>query len=99
MSLDHGIPTIAELMEGPLSEYITLAANDCGYSGSTKELIVNWVHPLFLKAKSMASAEDNPNWRQAMEGRFADEYWEAAKIEMQTLEGKEAWTVVDREKI
>ena len=48
MSLDHGISTIAELMEGLLSEYITLAANNCFYLGNTKEMIVNWIHPLFL---------------------------------------------------
>ena len=84
-------------MEGPLSEYITLVANDCGYLGNTKEMIVNWVHPLFLKAKSMGSAENIHNWRQVIEGWFANEYWEATKTGMQTLEKKEGWTVVDCE--
>ncbi len=27
-----GIPTVSELLESPLAKYITLAANDCGYS-------------------------------------------------------------------
>ena len=69
-----GIPTIAELLESPLAKYITLAANDCGYSGTAEELIVSYVHPLFLKAHSAASKEDNPSWKQATQGKFADEY-------------------------
>jgi len=97
MSIEHDIPTVAELMESPLARFITLAANDCGYGGSTKELIVNWVHPLFLKAKAEASKEDNPNWNQAMNGPFADEYWKAACTEIETLESMGAWDVVKRD--
>ena len=63
LTLDKGIPTIADLLASPLAKYITFAANDCGYKGSRYELIANWVHPLFLKAKSEASKEDNPNWK------------------------------------
>ena len=88
------IPSIQELLDSPLSNFITLAANDCGYSGTTKELIVNHVHPLFLQAKAAASKEDNPNWRQAMNGPFADEYWKAALSEIETLESMRAWDVV-----
>ncbi len=51
----EGIPTVAKFLESPLAKYITLAANDCGYSGTAKELIVSYVHPLFLKAHSSAS--------------------------------------------
>jgi hypothetical protein len=58
LTLTNGIPTVAELMDSPLAKYITLAANDCGYS---EELIVSYVHPLFLKAHSAMSKEDNPN--------------------------------------
>jgi len=65
-----GIPTIAELLESPLAKYITLAANDCGYSGTAEELIMSYVHPLFLKAHSAASKEDNPSWKQATQGKF-----------------------------
>jgi hypothetical protein len=46
-------------MACPFSKYIHFAANDCGYRGSRYELIANWVHPLFLKAKSEASKEDS----------------------------------------
>ena len=89
------IPTVAELLESPLAKYITLAANDCGYSGTAKELIVSYVHPLFLKAHSAASREDNPSWKQATQGKFADEYWKAMELEIATLEALDSWEVVE----
>ena len=61
MHLDDSISTIKELLDSQISKSITLAANDCGYSGTSEGLIVNHVHPLFLKTKLAASAEDNPN--------------------------------------
>ena len=61
MSLENKIPTVANLMEITLARFITLAANGCGYQGTTKEFIVNWVHSLFLKAHFEASKEDNTN--------------------------------------
>ena len=75
--LDDSIPSIKELLDIPISKFITLAANYCGYSGISEDLIVNHVHP-FFKAKSAVSAEDNPSWRQAMNGQFSNEYLEAA---------------------
>ena len=57
-----------------LARFITLAVNGCGCEGTTKELDVNWVHPLFLKAHAEASKQDNPNWNQAINGLFAYEY-------------------------
>ena len=71
--------TVQDIMDCPLSKFIHFAANDCGYAGSRLELVTNWIHPLFLKARSEASKEDNPNWSQAMKGDFADEFWEACK--------------------
>ncbi len=47
LSMTDGIPTVAELMDSPLAKYITLAANDCGYSGMAEELIVTYVVPCF----------------------------------------------------
>ena len=47
MHLEESIPTITELLDSPISKYITLAANDCGYSGTAEELIVNYAHPFF----------------------------------------------------
>ena len=63
--MTDGIPTVAELMDSPLAKYITLAANDCGFSGTAEELIVNYVNPLFLKAHSDASKLNNPSWKDA----------------------------------
>jgi hypothetical protein len=47
LTLDKTISTVADLLASPLAKYITLAANDCRYSGKAKELIVTYVHPLF----------------------------------------------------
>ena len=74
MHLDDSILTIKELLDSPIYKFITLAANYCGYLGSSEDLIVNHVHPLFLKSKAAASAKDNPNWRRAMNGQSSDEY-------------------------
>jgi hypothetical protein len=54
------------------------------------------VHPLFLKAKAETSKADNPNWKQAMSGPFANGFWKAAMKEYRTLEGINAWEIVDR---
>ena len=42
-----------------------------------------------------ASREDNPNWCEATRGIFADDYWNAMKVKLATLESKGAWEVVD----
>jgi hypothetical protein len=96
LALDKTIPTVADLLASPLARYITLEANDCGYSGTAEELIVSYVHPLFLKAHSAASKADNPSWQEATREKFADKYWEAMKLEIATLENIDAWFVVDR---
>jgi hypothetical protein len=86
LTLDKTVPTVADLLASQLAKYITLAVNDCGYSDTAKELIVSYVHPLFFKAHSAASKTDNPSWREATREKFADEYWEAMKLEIATLE-------------
>jgi hypothetical protein len=86
LSVEIEVTTVEALMACPLSRFIHFAANNCGYSGSRYDLIANWVHPLFLKAKTESSKEDNPNWRQAMNGPFKEEYWKAALEEIETLE-------------
>jgi hypothetical protein len=89
LTLDKTMPTVADLLASPLAKYITLAANDCGSSGTAEELIVSYVHPLFLKAHSAASKADNPSWQEATRGKFADKYWEAMKQEIATLKNIE----------
>jgi hypothetical protein len=87
---------VADLLASPLAKYITLAANDCGYSGKAEELIVAYIHPLFLKAYSAASKPDNPSWREATRGKFAGEYWKVMKLEIANVEAIDAWSVIDR---
>ena len=41
MHLEESIPTITELLNSPISNYITLDTNYCGYSDTEEELIVN----------------------------------------------------------
>ena len=41
-------PTVADILASPIAMFNTLAANDCGYGGTTKYLIDNYVHPFFL---------------------------------------------------
>jgi hypothetical protein len=93
------VPSVEALMACPLSKYIHFATNNCGYRGSHYELIANLVQTLFLKAKSEASKEDNQNWKQAMNGPFKEEYWQAAVKEIKTLESMNAWEVMDRPEI
>ena len=95
MILEHKISTIADLMESPLARVINLALNYCDCEGTTKDLVFNWVHPLFLKAHAEASKEDNPNWNQAMNGSFTYEYWKTVCTELEDLEGMVSWNVLD----
>ncbi len=68
LMLGNTIPIVADLLASPLAKYITLTANDSGYSGTAKESIVSYVHPLFLKAHLAASKADNPNWHEDTRG-------------------------------
>lgn len=98
-AVDDGIvPSVEDLLNSPLAQFIQLASNDCGYGGSVKELVANYVHPLFLSAKTGISSGDNPSWDVAMKGDEAEDYWEAMKVELATLEAMNAWDVVDRPK-
>jgi hypothetical protein len=62
-----------------------LAANDCGYDGTAKELVVSYVHPLFLQAHSAASKMDNPGWQEAMWRKLTNDYWKAMEVEIFTF--------------
>ncbi len=53
------------------------------------------VHPLFLKAKPEASKDNDPNWHQAMNEPFTDEYLKATKKEIDTIEGMCVWDDVE----
>ena len=57
--------------------------------------MVEALFPMALAAK--ANADDNPNWDQAMNGPNAKGNMKACKIELNTLEGKEAWDIIPRQ--
>jgi hypothetical protein len=63
LTLDKSFSTVADLQASPLAMYTTLAANDYQYSGTTKESIVTYIHPLFCKAHSATSKADNLGMR------------------------------------
>ncbi len=73
-------------LSSPLIQFVTLAASESGFFDSLASLVCGWLHPLFLQAKTAANQEDNPNWWQAMNGPFHEEFWEAACVEIETLE-------------
>ena len=57
MDMDD-FPAIGEVLNSPLDKFITFAEYDCGYSGYAHDLMVNWIHILFLKTRS----KDNKIW-------------------------------------
>ena len=97
MHLADSITTVSELLDSLISNFINLATNDCGHSGTTEDLMINYVNPLFLKSTASTSQKYNPNWHQAMNFQFADDYWEAAVTEIETIESMNDWEVVHRE--
>jgi hypothetical protein len=70
-------------------------ADKCG-TGNIEDLLVQMLLPLILAAKTATSKEDNPTWWQDMNGPYAEEYWIAAQLEIETLEKIKAWTIVPR---
>ena len=96
-AMDWDIPSPEALIEYNLTKVVHFADADCGFYGSIKDLFFNWIHPLMLAAKTANTNDDNPTWRQAMNGPFADGYLEAAGTEVETLERMKAWEVVERE--
>jgi hypothetical protein len=97
LTSDKTIPTVVDLLSSPLAKYITLVENDCGYSGTAEELIVTYVHPLFLKAHSAASKTDNPSWHKDTRGKFADEHLNAMKLVNCNVQHIDAWLVIDQD--
>ena len=93
--ISDNLPSIDDIMKFPLSKFIHFAANNCGYPGTQRNLVVNWNHQFFLKAKSAASKEDNRSWKDAMNGDFKVEFWKAALTEIKTLEDMDSWDVVE----
>ncbi|KAL7448122.1 hypothetical protein ACHAXS_000127, partial [Conticribra weissflogii] len=96
-TLEWNVPTVESLLRSPLARFIGFSASKIGYAGTLDNLMCSWIHPLMLQAKAATSKEDNPNWWQAMNGPFCEEYWKAACVEVETLKEMDTCEVVDRE--
>ena len=94
MHMDE-LPWIGEVINIHLAKFITFDANYCVYSDYVHDLMVNLVHPLFLKSKYPDSKEDNPNRWQAINGTFSYKYCMSGCKNIQSSELMEAWEVVD----
>jgi hypothetical protein len=70
MFIEDSLRSISDLINSLLSKYITLAENDCGCNGTAEELIVSYVHHLFLQAHLSANKLDNPGWQEATRGNL-----------------------------
>ena len=55
------------------------------------------MQPHILQAKASKRDADNPSYTQAMNSPNADKWYEAAQIELKTLEDINAWSLVKRE--
>jgi hypothetical protein len=95
LSLEDSPESIEELFGGPLAQFTKISAADSLDPSQTQDLLVKLVHPPFLKATGEASKADNSNWKLAMSGPFADEFWKVAVREYCMLEGMDAWEIVD----
>ena len=49
------LPDIEAVLKSLLAKFITFSANDCEYSGSARDFILNLIHPILLKSKADAS--------------------------------------------
>ena len=83
--------TVADTLTSPIDNYITLAANNFGCGGTAEYLIVDYVHPLFLKAESSTSEKGNPNCLESTNGPFSDKYWKVMKTDIATLDSMGSW--------
>ena len=93
-SFMHGLkwePSLSNLHTNHAKRVMLNMLHDYDYSNSTLE---QW-NPMALAAK--ANDPDTPNWNEAMNGPFAEGFWEAMRKELDTLEHMKVWEVVDRE--
>ena len=59
--------------------------------------LVDTADPRLLQAKTSKYNEDNPSWNMAMNGPFAENFWKACEVELDTLENEmNTWDYVKR---
>ena len=84
------VPTADALLSSDLARFVHFSATNCSFNGSVESLVVNCLHDLILAVKSRGNDIYNPSWLQTMNSHWAEEYWEAACIEVETLEKMDA---------
>ena len=61
--------------------------------------LVELTDPRILQAKASKYDADNPSWKDAMNGPFAEDFWKACETELDTVvNAMETWTMVKRTK-
>ena len=70
---------------GPMRLHYGAATNYC-FAVSIEALVFSWLYSLVLVYKTASTIGDNPNWKQAMTGPVADKYWDAACVEVESLD-------------
>lgn len=90
--------SVGDFLQSDMSSFVTLsvAYSDVGSDFDLGSFYCDYVSPMILAAKTAASKDDNPNWGQAMNGPFCEEYFQASELEIETLEKADAWRVVER---
>lgn len=83
--------TVAMIQNGDSKGVISYLERHFDHETKTQE---DW-HPHALGAK--ASDADNPRFEEAMNGPDAEGYWDACKLEWQTLVDMKVWDVVKRQ--
>ena len=56
---------------------------------------INYEHPLAFAMK--ASDADSPTWDEAMRSDECEDFWKAMDLEIEQLQNRNAWTIIDQE--
>ena len=46
VKVEENLPAVADILENQIAKYMNIYANNCGYSATAEEIIVNYVHTL-----------------------------------------------------
>ena len=49
--ISEELPTVSDFMASPLAKFVTIAAQDSGYTGRTEDLFMTEVHPFFYRQR------------------------------------------------
>ena len=82
----YDLPDIKAILNSQFSKFITFSACYYEYYESARDLIVNSIHTIFLKAKAADRKEDNTNWWEAICTPFENDYWKADCKKVEILE-------------